>query len=165
MRSTRAAGGVLIVLMLLTMAGVALAPLGGTPAVTDDGNGEFRAYMEPRLAALLDAAVSVDGMVNDKSRNILALRAESNRIEALVDDIDAWLADHDVPAWAAPVVRDYRAGAAKIQDAIDAAYAAIRSFDFSKMAGMIPVFDEGTRLLQQALDTLRDSAGRVFVVH
>jgi hypothetical protein len=165
MRSTRAATGALIILMVLTVAGVALAPLVGTPVSGDDGNGEFHAFMEPRLTALLDSATTVDAMVHEKSRNILALRAESNRIEELVNDIDAWLAEHDVPAWAAPVVRDYRAGAAKVQTAIDAAYEAIRRFDFSRMASMIPVFDEGTELLQRAVDTLRDSAGGPSVVH
>lgn len=156
MRSPRATAAILIVLMVLTAIGVALAPL-GAPALGDDDTGEFRDFMEPRLVALHESAAAVDDMVTEKSRNILALRSESSRIEALVAEIDDWLAAHDVPAWAEPVVRDYRDGAEKIQTAIDAAYAAIRSFDFSKMASMIPVFDEGTQLLQRALDTLRDS--------
>jgi hypothetical protein len=157
MRSLRTPAGILVVLMVLTALGVALAPL-GAPALGDDDTGEFREFMEPRLVALHESAAAVDDMVKEKSRNILALRSESSRIEALVDEIDAWLESHDVPAWADPVVRDYRDGAAKIQTAIDAAYDAIRSFDFSKMASMIPVFDDGTQLLQRALDTLRDSA-------
>jgi len=164
MRSRRATAGILIVLLALTTAGVALVPL-GSPATGNETTGEFRAFMEPRLVALHDSASAVDSMVTEKSRNILALRSESNRIETLVAEIDGWLAEHDVPAWAEPVVRDYHDGAGTIQTAIDAAYEAIRKFDFSKMADMIPVFDEGTRLLQRALDTLRDSAGGTFVVN
>lgn len=164
MRSTRATAGVLIVLLVVTAIGVALAPL-GAPAIGNDDTGEFRTFMEPRLAALLDSATAVDDMVSEKSRNILALRSESNRIEALVDEIDEWLATHPVPGWAEPIVRDYRDGTAKIETATDAAYAAIGSFDFSQMANMIPVFDEGTQLLRRALNALRGSAASAFVVH
>lgn len=164
MRPIRATAGILIVLMVATAIGVALVPL-GTPNSSDDDTGEFRAFMEPRLAALVDSAVAVDGMVNEKSRNILALRSESNRIEVLVTEIDGWLAEHDAPAWATPIVQDYRDGTDRVQTAITAAYEAIARFDFSKMASMIPVFDEGTQLLQRALDTLRESAGAPFVVH
>ncbi len=159
MKSLRATGGILILMLALTAIGVALAPI-GSPALSNDDTGEFREFMEPRLFALHESASAVNGMVTEKSRNILALRSESNRIEALTDEIDAWLADHDVPAWGEPVVRDYRDGTAKIDTAISAAYEAIGSFDFSAMASMIPVFDEGTDLLQRALDTLRDSADR-----
>lgn len=157
MRSIRAMGGVLILLMVLTAVGVALAPI-GSPALGGDDSGEFQEFMEPRLLALYDSASAVNGMVSGKSRNILALRSESNRIEAITDEIDAWLADNDVPAWGEPVVQDYRDGVAMIDTAISAAYDAISSFDFSRMASMIPVFDEGTDLIQRALDTLRDSA-------
>lgn len=157
MRSLRATGRILILMMALTAIGVALAPI-GAPSLGGDDSGEFREFMEPRLFALHESASAVNDMVTEKSRNILALRSESNRIEALTEEIDAWLADHDVPAWGDPVVRDYREGAARIDTAIDAAYEAIGSFDFSRMASMIPVFDEGTDLLQRALDTLRESA-------
>lgn len=157
MRSMRATGGILLLLMALTAIGVSLAPL-GVPALGDDDSDEFRAFMEPRLMVLYESASAVNSMVTEKSRNILAIRAESNRIEALTDEIDAWLADHDVPAWAEPIVRDYREGSAKVDTAISAAYEAIGSFDFSQMASMIPVFDEGTDLLQRALDTLRETA-------
>lgn len=164
MRSIRAAAGVLVLLLAVTALGVALTPL-GSPALGGAESGEFREFMEPRLAALYDSASAVNGMVAERSRNILALRSESNRIEALTDEIDTWLSTHDVPAWGEPVVRDYREGAAKIDTAIRAAYEAIGSFDFSKMASMVPVFDEGTDLLQRALDTLRSSAVRASVVN
>jgi hypothetical protein len=157
MRSNRATGGIVILTMVLTAIGVALAPL-GSPALGGDDSDEFQEFMEPRLVALYESASAVNAMVTEKSRNILALRSESNRIEALTDEIDTWLADHEVPAWGEPVVRDYRDGAAKVDTAISAAYGAIDSFDFSEMASMIPVFDEGTNLLQRALVTLRDSA-------
>lgn len=155
MRST---GMIAVALIVLTIIGVALAPI-GAPALSGDDSGEFREFMEPRLLALYDSASTVNSMVSGKSRNILALRSESNRIEAITTEIDDWLADNTVPAWGEPVVEDYRAGVEKIDTAIGAAYDAISSFNFSRMADMIPVFDEGTGLIQQALDTLRESAG------
>lgn len=157
MKSMRVTGAVLILLMVLTMIGVALSPI-GTPTLGGENSGEFKAFMEPRLVALYASADAVNGMVTEKSRNILALRSESNRIEAITEEIDAWLAENDVPAWGEPVVENYREGAKLIDTAITAAYDAIRSFDFSHMASMIPVFDEGTGRIQQALDTLRGTA-------
>ena len=157
MRSIRVTGGVLVLLMVLTAIGVALAPI-GSPALGGDDSAEFQEFMEPRLLALYDSASAVNGMVTEKSRNILALRSESNRIEAITEEIDTWLKDHQVPAWGEPVVQDYRDGAEMIDTAIAAAYDAISSFDFSRMASMIPVFDAGTDLIQRALDTLRDTA-------
>jgi hypothetical protein len=156
---------VVLLLVMLTVTGVALAPLVSAPSPSGEETGDFRAFMQPRLTALLESATTVDGMVNGKSRNILALRSESNKIESITADIDAYLANHETPAWAQPVVANYRQGSQRIQTAIDAAYEAIRNFDFSKMADMIPVFDEGTRLLQRAVDGLGDTSRQSFVVH
>ena len=108
MRSIRITGGVLILLMVLTAAGVALAPI-GPPSLGGEDSGEFQEFMEPRLVALYDSASAVNDMVTKKSRNILALRSESNRIEAITEEIDAWLDAHDVPAWGEPVVQDFAA--------------------------------------------------------
>jgi hypothetical protein len=148
--------GWVLILLLLTAIGVALVPLStGVPAGTTE-SAEFRAYMYPRLNALLAASEEVNGMVSERSRNVLALRAESERITTLTADIDAWLASADIPAWAEPVVDDYTSGRDLILEAIDEAYAALRSFDFSAMPGMIPRFEQGTELIARALDVLEN---------
>jgi hypothetical protein len=165
-RTAAGMGRVVIPLLLLTMVGVALAPIAtGVPSGNIDSDTDFRAFMEPRLAALLDASEKVDEMAGERSRNVLALRAESQRIEALVEDIDAYLARATVPAWAEPVVADYRAGRDLILSAIDTAYEALSSFDFSSMPEMVPLFAKGTDLLENALSVLRGSRDGAFVVH
>ena len=151
---------ILIPLALLTMLGVALAPLStGTrhPASTDAG--DFRAFMEPRLAILLESARTVEEMVQERSRNILALRAESQRIESIVAEIDAYLESREIPEWGDPVVHHFRTGSDLVLQAIEAAYDALSSFDFSAMPSMIPVFSEGTTEIDAALRTLRDHEG------
>lgn len=149
----------LLPLAILTILGVAVVPLtSGTPGGGDvPGQTEFRAFMEPRLVALLESSRAVNDMVSERSRNILALRSESSHIEGLVEEIDGYLAETEIPGWAQPVVDDYRTGSQHLQTAIDAAFEAIRTFDFSKMTEMVPVFGEGTRLIEQSLDTLRAS--------
>lgn len=155
-------GWIMLALLAVTIAGVALAP--PTTGVPEGGE-EFRAYLLPRLVALEAASESVDAMVRERSRNVLALRTESERIAALTDDIDAYLAAHDTPAWAEGAVADYRAGRDRLSTAIDAAWDALRSFDFSAMPEMIPIFEEGTALIRSARASLEDSAGSASVVH
>lgn len=153
-------GRIILPLILLTMLGVALAPLStrspGTGTTDADG---FRTFLEPRLAVLLESATRVEGMVSERSRNILALRAESERIESIVSDIDTYLQEHDVPTWGEPVIEHYRNGSELVLRAIDSAYAAIGSFDFSAMPSMIPVFSEGRSEIDLALRALRDHSG------
>ncbi len=157
---------VIVPLLVITTIGVALVPLAPIP-VPDARSGDigFRPFMEPRLAALLESAELVEGLVSEQSRNVLALRAESTRITTLVDAIDAYLAETTIPAWAVPVVEDYRAGSDAILAAIEMAHAAIRTFDFSNMPDAIPIFASGTDDLADALNTLQSSGVQEIVVH
>jgi hypothetical protein len=155
MRINQGIRRVLFPLFLLTVLGVAITPLTtGAPSPAPDTS-DFSTYMEPRLAALVESAQKVESMVSGRSRNVVALRAESERIDALVSDIDAYLGAHDAPGWAEPVVSHYRDGAARIEMSINAAWEAMRTFDFSKMPEMIPVFSQGTEDLETALRVLK----------
>ena len=148
---------VIVPLILLTMVGVSLAPLStGTPSADGSGDSEFRAFMEPRLAVLLASVQDVEDMVQERSRNILALRAESQRIETIITEIEAYLEEGDIPAWGALVIEHFRAGSAQVLEAIDAANGALRTFDFSSIPSMVPVFSEGRFEIDTALRTLRD---------
>ncbi len=148
---------VLLPLLLLTTLGVAMVPLTAGRLAPAAATSDFTAFMEPRLAALVESSRKVEAMVSEHSRNVLALRAESERIDAIVEDIDRYLDDHGVPVWAGPLVSQYRDGVARIQTSMDAAYDALRTFDFSKMAEMIPVFSQGTQDLEAALRVLKDA--------
>jgi hypothetical protein len=163
---TSASRWVLLPLALLTVIGVALVPLStGMPAGDSSTVSDFRAFMQPRLTALLASSEKVDSMVNERSRNILALRAESERMTTLVEEIDAYLSVNQVPSWAGPLIEDYRSGSDRVITAIDAANEAIRSFDFSRLTEMVPLFGEGTDLIERALRTLEESGRTRFVVH
>ena len=143
------------ILVVITMVGVAIAPL-QTPISSgvSDANDEFAAFMTPRLTALLASAIEVEGMVEGRSRNVLALRAESERIESISSQIDAWLAQRELGNAEQRIADDYEAGIVRIRRAISAAYDAIGSFDFSSMPEMIPIFTEGRAYLESALAPL-----------
>lgn len=148
---------VVIPLIILTIIGVALAPLSPrTPDSRTAGSDDFTRFMEPRLAALLESSRTVEGMVSERSRNVLALRAEGQRIETIVVEIDTYLESAEIPEWAESLVQQYQDGSAKVLTAIEAAYDAIRRFDFSAIPDMIPVFSEGTSEIDAALRSLRD---------
>ncbi len=149
---------VILALLLLTGAGAALAPLASAPAGSGTMDAGFVEYMEPRLQVLLESAREVEGMVSERSRNVLALRAESERITALVEQIDRYLAGRDLAPGEQRVADLYRDGADQLQRAIDSAYDALSSFDFSAMPDMIPVFSEGADLIEDALASLRTEA-------
>ena len=148
---------ILLPLILATVIGVALVPLSTGTREAPGASNDFRSFMEPRLVALLASSRNVESMVTERSRNILALRAESERIETITADIEEYLRGHESPGWAEPVITHYHQGSDLIRMAIDEAYTALGSFDFSAMPDMIPLFSEGTDEIEEALGTLRDS--------
>ena len=153
--TTFRAAAVLLALVLLTAVGVALVPLATTPAGPAALDADFVTFMEPRLQTLLDSAVDVEEMVAGRSRNILALRAESQRISSVVEQIDAYLAERSLTAKERHVAELYREGSSAMLRAVDSAYAAIGSFDFSAMPEMIPVFSTGVDRIEEAVASLR----------
>lgn len=145
-----------ILLLLVTIVGVALVPLATLPGgTTDPANVSFSEFMEPRLVALLGSSREVERMVSTRSRNILALRAESGRIDAIVEQVDDFVEKRELTANQQEVIDRYRAGTIQMQTAIAAAYEAISRFDFTGIPPMIPVFSEGARQIESALDILR----------
>ncbi|HEV2128084.1 MAG TPA: hypothetical protein VGR22_05635 [Thermomicrobiales bacterium] len=140
--------------LLATAIGVAIVPLAPTPGADDPMDTDFVDYMQPRLSVLLDSAREVEGMVSERSRNLLALRAESARINALLEQIDTYLAARE-PSPEEQLVADlYRAGADNLRLAIDTASDALSRFDFSAIPEMIPVFTAGTELIEESLATM-----------
>jgi hypothetical protein len=151
---------VLVPLVILTVIGVALTPLATRPPGADNALADdFRTFMEPRLVALIESGHEVESLVTERSRNVLALRAESERIQALIGAIDAYLGHHQVPDWGTPAIDHYRTGVGMMLRAIDEANSALASFDFSAIPAMIPIFSDGVTEVETALRVLLDSAG------
>jgi hypothetical protein len=149
-----------VLLLVITTAGVALVPLATGPGGTSDpAKVSFAEFMEPRLAALLGSSQEVEHLVSGRSRNILALRAKSERIDAIIEQVDGFVEDRQLTSDEQLVVDRYRAGTTQMQTAIAAAYAAISRFEFSGIPAMIPVFSDGVRQIESALDMLRTVNG------
>ena len=156
---------IILPLVLITIVGVALAPLpSGISSPSDPDRLAFREFMEPRLLVLLDTAETVESMVQEQSRNVVALRAEAGRIESLVNEIDEYLADLEITTSVAGIIEQYRQGSELILMSIDGAWSALRSFDFSMLPELIPLFSEGTDHLERAIGMLveLDEAGSSY---
>lgn len=148
-------GRVILPLVLITMVGVALAPLpSGISSPSDPDRLAFREFMEPRLRVLLEAAETVESMVQDRSRNVVALRAEASRIESLVNEIDEYLVNLEIADSMTGVIQQYHLGSELILTSVDGAWSALRSFDFSMLPELIPLFSQGTDHIENAIGML-----------
>lgn len=158
MPGTRRSRPILLVLLVATAAGVASVPLTLTlPAVVPDGDSAFHTEMLPRLIALNESTNDVESLVRERSRNVLALQAESTRIERLVEEIDAYLISPEYHGEYPEVVDHYRKGSEAVLTAISGAREALATFDFSRIPSLIPLFTQGSENLELAL-TMLESA-------
>lgn len=150
MRHSLPARSAVLVLLLLTATGVALAPLptGAPPASNPDS---ITGYVVPRMVALNETITSVRGMIEERSRNIVALRANADRIDRLVAEIDRWISESGEAHLVADAVREYELGRDTVREAIDDARTALATFDFSGMAALVGQFDRGSGHLETAL--------------
>lgn len=147
----------LVPLLLLTMIGVALVPLATVSPSAQRGEGDFYAYVTPRLVALVDAVERVESLVANRSRNIIALQANADRIETQIEEIDRYLLSSDYRGDHATVVNHYRHGSDSIIVAIEQARTAMRTFDFAAIPNLIPMFTSGSKELSAALSLLQST--------
>lgn len=151
---------ILGLLVVVTIAGVAIVPLGAVrTSGTSTENATFREFVLPRLQKLLISVERVETMVEDRSRNILALQANAARIETLFDEIDDYLDTRDSPAEFQEVVALYRLGRDEVLIAIEGARSALASLDFGEIPSLIPRFTAGREYLVQAVSTLESTQG------
>lgn len=146
----------LILLFLLTTVGVALTPLTqGTPATRPDQATGFHEYVLPRLIALNESVGKVESMVAERSRNVLALQAHADKIEALTEQIDDYLASESYHGEYGEIVGQYRLGRDIVLSAITEARESLRSFDFSSIPALTTRFADGSDRLEDALALLQ----------
>lgn len=143
--------------MVATVLGTAFVPLdSSSPDLSSAVDTDFAPFMTAQLGAPIDSTDAVAGMVESRSRNVLALRAEANAIESIIHDIDAFFLDRRPRTCELGVVTAYRSGSDFIIEAISVARSAFGSFDFSSVPNAIPLFNEGRKQLDIALSTLKD---------
>lgn len=141
-----------VILLLLTLLGTALVPLGErSPNVDPTSNASFRTVLLPRLKALTDSVDEVESLVSSRSRNIIALQALATRIETLITEIDAWLTSPHYSGDYPHVVEQYELGRDAVLTVIGEAQSAMRSFEFDSISELVPRFAIGAEHLREAV--------------
>ena len=133
------------------------------PASRDDSlTAAEQAYLEfmvPRLDRLIDEATAVSSLVDERSRNIFALRGYGNRMTALTTDILEWDDGNEVPESFLASHGLLLRTAEELQALIGEAQAALLRFDFAGVGDMIPRFESAISSAQAVRDALPPAAG------
>lgn len=114
----------------------------------------YLAFIAPRLDRLIVETTSASSLVDERSRNIIALRGHGNRITVLTTDIIGWDDDKEVPAEFLASHELLLTTAGQLNALIDEAEGALLRFDFARMGDMIPRFDSAVAAAQRVRNTL-----------
>lgn len=118
----------------------------------------YLAFMLPRLDRLIDEATAVSSLVDDRSRNIVALSGYGNRINVLTTDIMEWDDGNEVPDVFLASHASLLRAAGELHVLIDEAQSALLRFDFTGVGDLIPRFDSAVSTAQTVRDTLPSAA-------
>lgn len=111
-------------------------------------------YVTPRLDALIEETDAVATLVEERSRNILALQRHANRIEALVDDLTQYSDQHTVPRRFESIHEDILSGGTEVETIIQNARGAMVRFDFTSLPTLLDRFERASELLVEAREQL-----------
>lgn len=154
--------GLLLVIMMIGAVWImfstaSLPQLSETPAISADTNadeGEYLAYVTPRLDALIEDNDEVATLVEERSRNIIMLAQHGNRIETVVEDLEQYADEHTVPPRFEQVHDDILAGGTEVVAIIDSARSAMLQFDFTSLPELLDRFEDASEALTGARDEL-----------
>lgn len=155
-----------LLLLLVTVVGVTvstafhidLQPVTRASGLTEEESAYYE-YVAPRLDRLVSEVDDVVVMVDGKSRDIVALSVSGARIEQLADEIMTYGNDHGVPHRFADIHARILDATGKATHTFGLARQALRSFDFSGMAGLVSEFQAAADSLHEAQDALRAYGG------
>lgn len=142
--------------------GTAAAAVAGSPvpvAAPSAGERAYAAELRARLAASDETARELVRLGEEKSRNLLAIRAAQGRMRAAFDRTDAFLRDNPPPPAAAPAVAVYQEGAAAVRTAMDEAWAGFTRFDWARVRRATERLRAGEAALARAVTELDGLAG------
>lgn len=111
-------------------------------------------FMVPRLDRLIQEGTAVSTLVDERSRDVLALSRHGNRISALTSDILEWDSANAVPARFRSAHSSLIASAEDLETLIVEARRALLTFDFSDMSTLAPRFGDATATMRRVRDTL-----------
>ncbi len=166
-RQSRFLFGAAVFLLTMTGALAILAAGGGAthvyiPVTPASGlRADEREYVEfvtPRLQELVVETSAVTVLVQNRSRNVLALNSHGTRITQLATDIRNFGDLHGVPARFAAVDHDIRGGLTLVTGTIAQARDALFRFQFDPIPNLIPQFAAGRDKLVRAFDELAMSS-------
>lgn len=158
--------GILVVLAIAGGAILALFADGGDsvapPAASVSLSPSEQAYVDTigvRVLAMSEEMQAISALVSTHSRNVLDLNRRGAHVEALAAEMDALRATTPVPARFAQLDTEVQASTAQALDAIAQARDALKRFDFSGIADLIPSFDQAAASVNDAATELRAIIG------
>lgn len=98
-------------------------------------------FVAPRLEMLVTQTEATREMVASKSRDLISLTRAGTVIETLTDEIRAYGEDNEVPDRFTSVHDRIMAASETVNATFGEARTAIRTFNFSKMAGLVTGFN------------------------
>lgn len=108
-------------------------------------------FVSPRLEELVDETSAVTVLVQERSRNVVALNSRGVRISELSSEIESFGDQHGVPTRFKQVDISIRDGLALANGAINNAHKALLRFRFDSIPTLIPEFAAGRDKLTSAL--------------
>ncbi|MGI8404466.1 MAG: hypothetical protein ACR2OE_06830, partial [Thermomicrobiales bacterium] len=112
-------------------------------------------FVSPRLEELVDETSAVTVLVQERSRNVVALNSRGVRISELSSEIESFGDQHGVPTRFKQVDISIRDGLALANRAINNAHKALLRFRFDSIPTLIPEFAAGRDKLTSALADLK----------
>lgn len=155
------AGGV--ILALFADGGVTIAP----PAASRDLSAEEQRYIDTigvRVLAVNDEMQAIAALVSAKSRNVLELNRRGAHVETLAAEMEGFREQHAVPERFITLDAKVQAATADGLAAIAQARDALRRFDFSGIADLIPSFNQAAASMNEAATELRAAIGHATPV-
>lgn len=119
----------------------------------------YLAYMVPRLDRLIEEATAVSSLVDQRSRNVIALQGYGSRITTLATNIIEWDDENEVPDVFLASHASMLRAAGDLQGLIDEAQSALLRLDFALVGDMIPRFESAVSTAQSVRDALPPAAG------
>ncbi len=134
-------------------------PLQPAPGTEDQSLTEeertYLLYMLPRLNLLIEEGAVVTALVDQRSRDVIALTRHGNRMTAVASDIIEWESHSEIPGHFLASHRALVTAASELRLLIGDAGGALLRFDFSGVADLIPQFENALAAIQDTRDELQ----------
>ena len=124
-----------------------------------DAETAYYEYVAPRLDRLVTEVDDVVVMVEEKSRDVLALTISGRRIEELTDEIAEYGEQNGVPDRFQGVHASVLDATETATYTFDQARESLRTFEFSRMTGLVHDFKNAANGLHQAQAEMESIAG------